>query len=57
MRTEAKRNTVLFPSWSVGGSEVKHIATSQYYPDLVNQSASVQENITQLLKQKQMVEQ
>lgn len=41
----------------IEGSEAKHIATSQYYRDLVNQSASVQENITQLLEQKQQAEQ
>lgn len=41
----------------VDGSEAKHIATSQYYRDLLNQSASVQENIIQLLEQKQQAEQ
>ena len=41
----------------VDGSEAKHIATSQYYRDLLTQSESVQENITQLLEQKQQAEQ
>ncbi len=40
----------------VDGSEAKHIATSQYYRDLLNQSASVQENIIQLLEHKEQAE-
>lgn len=41
----------------VEGSEAKHIGTSQYYRDLLNQSASVQESIGQLLGQQQQAEQ
>lgn len=40
----------------IDGSEAKHIATSQYYRDLLTQSESIQENITQLLEQKEQVE-
>lgn len=36
---------------------VKQVTTSQYYRDLLTQSESVQENITQLLEQKQQAEQ
>lgn len=41
----------------VDGSEAKHVATSQYYRDLLSQSESVQENITRLLEQKELAEQ
>lgn len=41
----------------IDGSEAKHVTTSQYYRDLLTQSESVQENITQLLEQKQQAEQ
>lgn len=41
----------------IDGSEAKHVATSQYYRDLLTQSESVQANITDLLEQKQQVEQ
>ena len=41
----------------IDGSEAKHIATSQYYRDLLNQSVSVQENIIQLLEHKEQAEQ
>ena len=33
----------------IEGSEAKHVATSQYYRDLLNQTESIQENITALL--------
>lgn len=33
----------------IEGSEAKHVATSQYYRDLLNQTESVQENISALL--------
>lgn len=41
----------------IDGSEAKHVTTSQYYRDLLTQSESVQENITQLLEQKEQAEQ
>lgn len=41
----------------VDGSEAKHVTTSQYYRDLLTQSESAQENITQLLEQKEQAEQ
>lgn len=41
----------------IDGSEAKHVATSQYYRDLLTQSESVQANITDLLEQKQQAEQ
>ncbi|MFV0289290.1 MAG: MobV family relaxase [Mangrovibacterium sp.] len=41
----------------VDGSQAKHVATSQYYRDLLTQSESVQENITRLLEQKEQAEQ
>lgn len=37
----------------IEGSKAKHVATSQYYRDLLTQSESVQENITRLLEQKE----
>lgn len=40
----------------IDGSESKHVTTSQYYRDLLTQSESVQENITQLLEQKEQAE-
>lgn len=41
----------------IDGSEAKHVTASQYYRDLLTQSESVQENITQLLEQKEQAEQ
>lgn len=41
----------------IDGSESKHVATSQYYRDLLTQSESVQANITRLFEQKQQAEQ
>ncbi|RHJ82687.1 MobV family relaxase [Parabacteroides sp. AM08-6] len=41
----------------IDGSQAKHVTTSQYYRDLLTQSESVQENITQLLEQKEQAEQ
>lgn len=40
----------------IEGSEAKHISTSQYYRDLLNQSNSVQENLTALLQRKEQAE-
>lgn len=41
----------------IDGSQAKHITTSQYYRDLLTQFESIQENITQLLEQKEQTEQ
>lgn len=40
----------------IEGSEAKHVTTSQYYRELLNPTESVQENIEQLLKQKDQAE-
>lgn len=40
----------------IEGSEAKHITTSQYYRDLLNQSESIQENINVLLQQQEQAE-
>lgn len=40
----------------IEGSEAKHITTSQYYRDLLNQSESIQENINMLLQQQEKAE-
>lgn len=40
----------------IEGSEARHIATSQYYCDLLNQSGSIQENIGVLLQNKEQAE-
>lgn len=40
----------------IEGSEAKHISTSQYYRDLLNQSKNVQEDITTLLQNKEQAE-
>lgn len=37
----------------IEGSEAKHITTSQYYRDLLNQTESIQSNISALLKQQE----
>lgn len=41
----------------IDGSEAKHISTSQYYKELLNQSESIQENISELLEQKAQAQQ
>ncbi len=40
----------------IDGSEAKHITTTQYYRDLLNQSESVQENLNVLLQQQEQTE-
>ncbi len=40
----------------IEGSEARHITTSQYYRDLLNQSGSIQENIGILLQNKEQAE-
>lgn len=40
----------------IEGSEARHITTSQYYRDLLNQSNSIQENISVLLQNKEQAE-
>ena len=41
----------------VDGSEARHISTSQFYKEMINQQASVQEDIENLLEQKEAVQQ
>lgn len=38
----------------IEGSEAKHVTTSQYYRDLLNQTESIQSNIAALLKQQEV---
>lgn len=40
----------------IEGSEARHITTSQYYRDLLNQSGSIQENVGVLLQNKEQAE-
>lgn len=40
----------------IEGSEAKHITTSEYYRDLLNQSESIQENINTLLQEQEKAE-
>lgn len=40
----------------IEGSEARHISTSQYYRDLLNQSNSIQENLTALQQNKEQAE-
>lgn len=40
----------------IEGTEAKHIATSQYYRNLLNQSESIQENVNILIQQQEQAE-